>query len=170
MGDIISSVTGSATFKTGSTAIGVIGIVIAVFVLYWIYKDARDRDYLPAVWVASALFAAIAGLFLGFSINNFGFAPVGVAAAVGAYIVMIVYKVARPIDYKDDIIERELSTKLIRAELGAKACPRCSSPIENEFLLCPECGLSLREPCNYCGKPINKSWRVCPYCKARQSV
>jgi len=62
-----------------------------------------------------------------------------------------------------------------------KICPKCSGPMESDWLICPNCGVSLEkeEPteekpsespqpetrnCPRCGKSLNHEWVSCPYC------
>jgi hypothetical protein len=43
-------------------------------------------------------------------------------------------------------------------------CLDCRTPLRDEFLCCPGCGLELREPCRHCGEPLRLGWNLCPYC------
>lgn len=45
-------------------------------------------------------------------------------------------------------------------------CAKCSSPVQESFLVCPKCGNELASPCPGCGKENPKDWHMCPYCKA----
>ncbi|MBN1481095.1 zinc ribbon domain-containing protein [candidate division KSB1 bacterium] len=47
---------------------------------------------------------------------------------------------------------------------NAKTCPQCNSPIQSDFVVCPNCGTNLRNTCPKCQKNVQKGWKVCPYC------
>lgn len=43
-------------------------------------------------------------------------------------------------------------------------CPRCGNEVEDEYVVCPYCGLTLTMQCTACGKPLRREFTVCPYC------
>ena len=48
----------------------------------------------------------------------------------------------------------------------SQACPNCGSPVQPDFILCPNCGTSLKRSCPSCHKAVNVDWIACPYCGA----
>ncbi|MBD3227661.1 MAG: hypothetical protein GF329_05690 [Candidatus Lokiarchaeota archaeon] len=48
------------------------------------------------------------------------------------------------------------------------ACPRCSTPVQNNFYFCPICSKQLKEKlCKGCGREIRPDYELCPYCGIR---
>ena len=86
------------------------------------------------------------------------------------FIGTLVYIIVRPPEYLLDTRERELELAVLERELKAKVtlCPNCSSVVEKEYLLCPECGWDLKKPCENCRKPLHLGWSTCPYCATEQ--
>ena len=46
-------------------------------------------------------------------------------------------------------------------------CPKCGSPIDRDFVVCPICNTQVRNVCPTCHRPLNADWKVCPYCRTR---
>ncbi len=53
---------------------------------------------------------------------------------------------------------------LVRGKYSNMKCPKCSSPVKEEFTVCPNCGAKLRPSCPNCGAAVDDSWKLCPYC------
>ena len=47
---------------------------------------------------------------------------------------------------------------------GQIVCPTCSKPVREDFVMCPHCGVSLKEKCTSCQRNIAPEWKICPYC------
>ncbi|MGE5246769.1 MAG: ATPase, T2SS/T4P/T4SS family [Verrucomicrobiota bacterium] len=47
----------------------------------------------------------------------------------------------------------------------ASACPRCATPMEAEFVMCPACGYSVTSSCPGCRRTLSQEWKFCPYCR-----
>jgi RNA polymerase subunit RPABC4/transcription elongation factor Spt4 len=43
-----------------------------------------------------------------------------------------------------------------------RTCPGCSTAIQQDFKVCPYCGVALS--CRECGTPLQGGWKVCPGC------
>jgi RNA polymerase subunit RPABC4/transcription elongation factor Spt4 len=99
---------------------------------------------------------------------KYGFLPVGLIPFFLIISLVIIYMIVRPAEFTADSQERDLSLRLLDAELEIKACPKCGAGIEPDFLICPECVSQLRVKCEYCGRPIKANWNACPYCQAKQ--
>lgn len=111
---------------------------------FWTYKDARRRVGDPVmVWVAVA------------------------AALIFPYAGALFYTILRPPEYLDDILERELEIRARELEIagGTGRCPGCDTPLNDDFLVCPNCRRRLKAACGKCGRPLNSAWRLCPYCE-----
>jgi type IV pilus assembly protein PilB len=47
----------------------------------------------------------------------------------------------------------------------ASACPKCSAPMESDFVICPSCGHSSSAACPGCRRTISPEWKFCPWCR-----
>jgi RNA polymerase subunit RPABC4/transcription elongation factor Spt4 len=47
---------------------------------------------------------------------------------------------------------------------SSKACPNCKGAIQADFVICPNCGTSLKNTCPKCEKNVQSGWQHCPYC------
>lgn len=111
---------------------------------YWVFKDARRRIEDPIV-IGVCVAAALV------------FGPLG----------WIVYAIARPSEYIADRRVRELDLQMMEQRLNEDArCSNCTTPVRDDYLVCPACGQRLRLQCRSCHRPLDPSWRVCPYCEA----
>ncbi len=119
-----------------------IGFIVVLYVLsvLYVFVDARRRiATAPWVWGIIALIP-----FAG----------------------MIAYLALRPHTYLDDREEQELDMALRERQLAAYGtCPKCGTPIEKDFIVCPVCNTQVRNVCPSCHKPLEAHWKVCPYCR-----
>ena len=168
MSDILDPIISSGAFQAASTVLGIIGALAAVALLVWMYRDAESRQFYALAWVIGGTVLALVAAWGGMSLRSWGLAPIGLGAVTAIGVLLVVYRILRPFELSEDAVEQELALKLLRIELQSKACPRCSAAVETDFLLCPNCGLELRRPCNFCRRPIKAPWRTCPYCGAGQ--
>src|SRR5262245_38092186 len=129
----------------------VVNLLILMLVVFWLalivftYLDARRRISDPFL-VACATVAS--------------FIP---------YIGTAVYAILRPPEFLEDAHERELEIKAAELrvrQLEESSCPQCEYPVEKNYLRCPNCQHSLKDPCPSCGKPVDPRWAVCPYCES----
>jgi double zinc ribbon protein len=120
-------------------------VIIWLSLVYWTYADARRRIADPML-VGCATAAAL-------------FPSVGT----------IVYAIVRPPEYLEDVRERELEMQAAEARLaqsGYHLCPYCDTPVEKDFLRCPNCLRKLKDPCRVCGRPLEAGWKICPFCES----
>src|SRR3990172_9070097 len=118
-------------------------LVLWLSAIVWVYRDVRHRTSDEvSQWIAVVL----VGLF-----NLPG---------------LIVYLVIRPQATMADAYERSLEAEAVLHELQlvANACQSCRRPIDDDFVVCPNCRARLREACASCGRPVRTSWATCPYC------
>ena len=82
------------------------------------------------------------------------------------FVGLIAYNVLRPSSYLADREEQELDMALRERQLAQYGtCPRCGSPIEKDFVVCPVCNTQVPNVCPSCHKPLDAHWKVCPYCR-----
>jgi hypothetical protein len=84
------------------------------------------------------------------------------------YLGTAVYTIVRPPEFLEDAHERELEIKAAELrvrQLKELSCPRCSFPIEKNYMRCPRCQCRLKTPCPSCGKPVDPRWALCPFCE-----
>lgn len=109
---------------------------------FWTYRDIRQRSRDPFVQSAAVL------LVLVF------FLP-------GHW----VYLILRPRHTLVELYERSLEEEALLQELeDQKSCPSCKRRVHDDYLICPSCRTSLKEPCRSCQKPLSYAWVACPYC------
>lgn len=121
-------------------------VVLWLALVYWTFTDAGRRGALRTLW--------------------------GLVALVFPFIGPLVYLIVRPPEYVLDSRERDLELAVLERELRNRVnlCPNCRALVERDYLLCPECGWELKQPCGKCERPLNLNWSTCPYCGANQPV
>ncbi len=81
-----------------------------------------------------------------------------------------VYLILRPNDTLDSAYQRSLEEEYLLQDLEElPLCPLCQHFVEEDFLLCPHCHASLRQPCVACERLVDLRWTLCPYCGVAQS-
>ena len=53
---------------------------------------------------------------------------------------------------------------LVRSNYSDLTCPNCNSPVEESYVVCPNCRTKLRPTCEVCSSPVQTTWKVCPHC------
>jgi RNA polymerase subunit RPABC4/transcription elongation factor Spt4 len=142
--------------------------LLSVALVFWLFRDARRRGSNGIVWALIGGFALLIGVFIGFSQSSLGFVTVGLGSLGMVLLALMVFTFIRPAEFAADAQERELSQRLLEAELETHACPSCGGGIETDFLICPACNITLRRPCEFCSRPVKVAWATCPYCRARK--
>lgn len=170
MTELLEPILANPIYKSASMGIGALCLAICIALLFWLFRDAQRRGAATFLWAGVGFGALLAGMAVGFGIKGWGFGPIGLIPFVVLVLFVIVYLIVRPSEYLDDVQEREMSIRLLEAELDKQVCPSCSGPVEPEYLICPNCTTELRVQCTYCGRPVKRNWRACPYCKSRQTV
>jgi len=165
-GELLTPIIEGPVVQGALDVVGVITFLLAIALVFWLFRDARRRASFSILWGLVGVIALVAGVFVGFGISGWGFTSVGGISLILVLIVLIVYTFLRPADFAADAQERELSQRLLEAELETHACSSCGGGIEVDFLICPNCNVTLRRPCDYCSRPIKTDWATCPYCRA----
>ncbi len=131
-----------ATLKLALIIIFVYIAVLWLTLVFWAFRDIRQRTRDPIVQMVAVLLVA---LF---------FLP-------GHWIYLIV----RPRYTLSELYERSLEEEALLQDLeDQKACPTCKRRIQDDFLVCPSCRTQLKEPCRSCAKPLSYAWVACPFC------
>jgi RNA polymerase subunit RPABC4/transcription elongation factor Spt4 len=77
----------------------------------------------------------------------------------------VLYLVLRPRETLAEKYERSLEEEALLQDIEERQiCPGCKQPIERDFMICPICHVTLRQPCVHCGRLVHPRWNVCPYC------
>lgn len=114
-------------------------LILYIAGIVWTYRDAEVRSRQPWLWFI------------------LGFIPV-----IGP----LVYMLVRPPLYLVDRMEQEMEmARLEREAISTGSCPRCSYPLEREYLICPSCTQRVRNQCENCASALDPNWRACPYCR-----
>ncbi|MGI8926195.1 MAG: zinc ribbon domain-containing protein [Tepidiformaceae bacterium] len=136
------------TLKFAGAIVGIYLAILWLTLIFWVYRDVRQRTRDPIVQTTAVL------LVLLF------FLP-------GHW----VYLILRPRYTLAELYERSLEEEALLQELeDQKACPTCKRRVHDEYLICPSCRTSLKEPCRTCGKPLSYAWLSCPYCAAEKPM
>lgn len=131
-----------ATATIAGTLLGAYLAVIWLTLIFWTYRDIRQRSRDPILQTVAVL------LVLLF------FLP-------GHW----VYLIVRPRYTLTELYERSLEEEALLQDLeDTKACPTCKRRVQDEFLICPSCRTQLKEPCRSCAKPLSYAWVACPFC------
>lgn len=128
--------------------------VIWIALIVWVARDISHRSssaFVQALCILGIIFLTPLGIFL--------------------YLLVRPGKTLYEQYYEE--IENNLSVlnEIVQERLdgGEKLhCPKCDATIEADFLLCPQCHITLKHQCHSCKKEIRESWEVCPYCKTLQ--
>lgn len=108
----------------------------------WTFRDMRRRSR----YTSWAVVAALVVLLL----------PI-----VG----LVIYWLLRPRETLSEAYDRALQEEVWLQQIEAgNACPGCDRPVEANWLVCPECHVTLRHACIHCGAALRPHWQICPVC------
>lgn len=83
---------------------------------------------------------------------------------------VLLYMILRPKETLDGTFQRSLEEEYLLQDLEElPLCQNCQHYVEDDFVLCPHCHTTLREPCVSCGRLVHLRWSLCPYCGTEQS-
>jgi RNA polymerase subunit RPABC4/transcription elongation factor Spt4 len=126
----------------------VVAALVALTVAFWIglvvwtFRDIRSRTRDVFAWLLAILLVLATG-------------PIG----------WLLYLLLRPKTTLAEVYDRQLEEEaLLRDITTRRACPKCQTVTEPDWLLCPVCRTELRRTCSSCAKPLELNWVVCPYC------
>jgi RNA polymerase subunit RPABC4/transcription elongation factor Spt4 len=113
-----------------------IGLVI------WTFRDIRSRTRDVFAWLLAVVLVLVTG-------------PIG----------WLLYLLVRPKTTLAEVYDRQLEEEALLRDITARrACPKCQTVTEPDWLVCPVCRTELRRTCTSCGKPLELNWVACPYC------
>ncbi len=125
-----------------------VAMIVAYVVALWFslmvgtYRDIRARSKDLLVHVFSVLIVTV------FSLPG-----------------LLMYLSLRPRETISDRYDRALEEETLLRDMEEHiACPACKRLAQSDFIICPYCRTSLRQPCPRCGKPLDLGWKSCPYC------
>ncbi len=126
----------------------VVAVITALTVAFWIalvvwtLRDIRTRTHDVFAWILSGLLTLALG-------------PLG----------LLLYLLLRPKHTLAEVYDRQLEEEALLRDITARrACPKCQTVTEPDWLICPICSTELRRTCKACGKPLELNWAVCPSC------
>ena len=123
-------------------AIGFFATAMWLSTVIWVFRDirARTRD----------IFAVLLALLLALTLPFAG---------------GILYLLLRPRETLAEQYERSLEEEALLQELEEReVCPSCHEPVEDEFMICPNCATRLKNRCPNCNRLMKLDWNICPYC------
>ena len=53
-----------------------------------------------------------------------------------------------------------------RTRYSVLRCARCGAVVEEDYSVCPQCGINLQAVCSSCGRTVQPGWNVCAHCGA----
>jgi hypothetical protein len=131
-----------ATAQMVALVIGTYAAAIWLTLIYWTFRDIRQRTR-DGILQAFSVLLVIAFFLPG----------------------LWIYLILRPRYTLTELYERSLEEEALLQELeDQKACPTCRRRVKDDFLACPSCRTQLKELCRSCSKPLSYAWNACPYC------
>ena len=126
----------------GTALLGAFLAALWVSLVFWTYRDMRQRSQDRLLQTLAALVVLVLG-------------PLG----------LIVYILLRPPRTLEEAYQHALEEEALLSEIEARtACPGCGARTDPEWQICPACQTRLRRRCGSCSRLLELSWRVCPFC------
>lgn len=136
MSDLLSQIMTPEVMGALSVIV-ILFVILYVLSIFWSVRDASLRDIPWALGLLSII--PIVGL--------------------------VAYCMIRPALLKSDREEQDLEIALKRRELMRYGdCANCGYPVEEDYVMCPNCHQRLKNLCSTCHHALDPSWSVCPYC------
>ncbi len=119
-----------------------------IMVVIWVWFDASERS--------SSLVFKIFSVIVTLIFNVFG---------------LLIYLLVRPADSYEERYLSELEKKYLQLETaGIIKCPSCTFDLEPSFVVCPNCGESVKVRCDRCNEYVDSYWEYCAYCGVQRDV
>ena len=133
---------GSVDWMAVLKIVGISAGVFWLFVVLWVWLDARER--------VNSIIVRILYTLLVLCFNIIG---------------LIIYLLIRPGQTKEECYYAELERKyLLYQTSGLEDCPKCGTLLYPEYIFCPCCGEEIQTKCTKCSTMVNKKLNYCPSC------
>jgi RNA polymerase subunit RPABC4/transcription elongation factor Spt4 len=117
-------------------------VALWLSLVFWTYRDIRNRSRDPLLRILAALVVAV--LFLP-----------GI----------LVYLILRPPRTSEEEYQQTLEEEaLLQSIEETPLCPGCNRHIHEKWVICPNCQTRLRKSCHHCGQLMELPWNICPFC------
>jgi RNA polymerase subunit RPABC4/transcription elongation factor Spt4 len=121
--------------------LGLSFVIFWVGLVWWVSHDAVARTKDRVILAASVALTAVLG-------------PVGA----------LLYMVIRPRYTIQEVHVESFEREMMLHAAATTICPHCSRMTQEDFIVCPYCGIGLKYPCPTCSKLVEHDWELCPYC------
>jgi hypothetical protein len=79
----------------------------------------------------------------------------------------LIYLLLRPRETLDEAFGRALEEEYLLQDLeDLSLCPTCHHPVQEDFIVCPQCYTELRRTCPSCERLVDVDWAICAFCTA----
>lgn len=120
------------------TVVVVLLVILYVLSIVWVVRDSFLRGSYWYVWAVVALVPLLG---------------------------IVAYLLLRPPLLQIDRDEQELEIALKQRELMKYGeCASCGYPVEDGYVICPNCHQRLKNLCGSCNHALDPTWAICPYC------
>jgi RNA polymerase subunit RPABC4/transcription elongation factor Spt4 len=124
--------------------------------------------YVVIVWLASALWAFVdMRRRTGNPVVPYATAGIVILASPLLFpLALLLHVVVRP---RETVAESQMSRlrdAALQAELEIPLCPTCRKPVDEDWLICPNCRATLGHRCDRCGRAVGIDWDACGWCGA----
>ncbi len=132
--------------RAAATGISLYVVLLWLACSWWVFHDLRRRQDAPVAPYLGAAFIVLASPLL-------------------FVLAVFVYRVVRPAETLSEARYRRLEDRLADLQLQTMPrCPDCETPVEEDWLLCPNCRARLAHRCLECGRSMAIDWTVCAWC------
>jgi RNA polymerase subunit RPABC4/transcription elongation factor Spt4 len=124
-------------------------IILGYFALLWLAI---------IIWVTRDVLQRSGSIFLqAFSI---------LLNIVVPFLGVLLYLIIRPGKTRMERYYEELERNVLESETPGdqNACGKCLTPVDKDFIFCPNCGENLKKTCLKCKKTFPIIWNICPFC------
>jgi RNA polymerase subunit RPABC4/transcription elongation factor Spt4 len=124
---------GSSLFRFSNSMLSLALLIIWIFVIVWVYRDAERRGMNGVLWGLLVLIGNIIGLLIYLILRSNGIPALKEGATTQAC----------------PSCQKEVNSEFVfcpycAARLQA-VCPKCGKPTEENWKVCPHCGKKLKE-------------------------
>ena len=124
---------GPSLFRFSDSFFSLALVVIWIFVIVWVYRDAERRGMNGLLWALLVLIGNIIGLLIYLIVRSDGIPSFKEGAATQAC----------------PSCQKEVDTSFVFCPYCAarlqSVCPKCGKPTEENWQVCPHCGKKLKE-------------------------